>query len=60
MQLEKIERNATIKLTDDEINSITNALLEYCETDLSSKLIKQMHRNLFESFRDLNETMNGE
>jgi hypothetical protein len=60
MQLEKIERNATIKLTDDEINSITNALLQYCETDLSSKLIKQMHRNLFESFRDLNETMNGE
>lgn len=60
MQLEKIERNATIKLTDDEINSITNALLEYCETDLSSKLIKQMHRNLFESFRDLNETVNGE
>lgn len=60
MQLEKIERNATIKLTDDEINSITNALLEYCEADLSSKLIKQMHRNLFESFRDLNETVNGE
>jgi hypothetical protein len=60
MQLEKIERNATIKLTDDEINSITNALLQYCETDLSSKLIKQMHRNLFESFRDLNETVNGE